>query len=93
MIEWIPKVWKTYSLNFAGATYLILDWCLCYMTLSVMEEFAWLGTFIDFVQAGYTTVAQPIDIGINSPSRKYTRRCTTIGSLWQMNARSKQSLK
>ena len=40
MMEWIRKVWQPFSTTFTGATYLILDWCLCHMTSSVMEEFA-----------------------------------------------------
>ena len=71
MLEWIDRVWKPFKLTFPDIfTHLILNRCPCHKTEAVLDAFALLRTVVDFIPAGYTPVAQPIDIGVNAPFKK-----------------------
>ena len=83
MLKWIKTIWEPFTMTQEGHTYLILDCCSCHMTKEVMKEFTWLHTFVDFVPAGYTSVAQPIDVGVNSAFKlEYCR----LYNAWFSNA-------
>jgi hypothetical protein len=65
------KVWKPIVHGTGGASsgpsLIILDEFRAHMTASTIDAFEKLGTVVDFIPGGYTSVLQPLDVGINKP--------------------------
>jgi DDE superfamily endonuclease len=76
MLRWIEQVWRPCTEQKGGKlTYLLLDVLKSHMTTAVAKAFADCNTEIDFLPDGYTSVLQPMDVGLNKPFKQYCRNC------------------
>ena len=73
MLFWIEHVWKPWTFDKIGSTYLIMDEFSAHMTSKVLRALEALGTVVDFIIGGYTSRLQPLDDGINKPFKGFLR--------------------
>ncbi|KAE8892109.1 hypothetical protein PF001_g8405 [Phytophthora fragariae] len=64
MLEWIDKVWQ---FEVYGPSVLILDCLKAHKCAAVPQRLAEMGTYMLYVPAGFTSVAQHHDVGAMSP--------------------------
>ena len=71
MLEWVDKVWKSWTLTKNSPTMLIIDEYKVHMTTEVHNAIANCGTHLEFVPAGYTSKLQVMDVGLNKPFKEH----------------------
>jgi hypothetical protein len=60
-------------------TNIFLDSCRCHMMASVVREIQKLGVEVEHIPGGCTTLCQPVDVGVNNPSRIGLERNRNVG--------------
>jgi DDE superfamily endonuclease len=71
--EWIRSVLLPYVAKSPNGSFLLIDHYSVHTMSNFFNRCAEIGTDIDYIPAGYTCVLQPIDVGFNSPFKKYIK--------------------
>lgn len=69
---WINRVWKPYA-KLSNNSFLLLDTFQCQMQKYFVDKLHDIGTEVEFISGGCTSVLQPCDVGINKPFKHRLR--------------------